>query len=507
MVHLDTQPYWIRTAALETFPRLDRNITVDAAIVGGGIVGITAAYLLKMSGLTVALLERARCAAIDTGHTTAHLTMVTDTLLTDLASNFGRDTATAVWDAGSIAIDRIESHVAIEDIDCGFRRLPGFLHLAAGASRVSADDLRAQADLAGSLGFAASYVDRVPGTNTPGVRFEDQAVFHPRKYLAGLLAAIDGDGSYVFEESAADEVTADPLSVKSGSHAVTCGYVVLATHTPLMGKTNLASATLLQSKLALYTSYAIAGRVPSDSIPHGLYWDTAEPYNYLRVEPGDRGDVIVFGGADHKTGQVTETKACFDALESVLRRRLANVDITDRWSGQVIETNDGLPYIGETAKDQFAATGFAGNGMTFGTVAAMMARDAVLGRRNPWAELFAPRRTKVRGGTWDYVRENKDYLYYLARDYVARHEKSLRTVARNEGRVVDVQGTRIAAFRDARGLLTLRSAVCTHMACEVHWNTAERTWDCPCHGSRFRPDGAVISGPAESPLPEATVDD
>jgi glycine/D-amino acid oxidase-like deaminating enzyme/nitrite reductase/ring-hydroxylating ferredoxin subunit len=500
MVHLETQPYWIRTSNLPTYAALDRNVAVDVAVIGGGLVGITTAYLLKSAGLTVALLERGRCASIDTGHTTAHLTMVTDAFITDLVDKFGRDTATAVWDAGRTAIDRVQAHIEFEDIDCDFRRVPGFLHLASTGSRLSLDDLRRHAELAASLGFAATYVDNVPGVSMPGVRFDDQALFHPRKYLNGLLRAIPGDGSFVFENTAADEVASEPLSIKAGAHAVSCGYVVLATHTPLMGKTNIASATLLQSKLALYTSYALAGRLPRGTVPPGLYWDTADPYHYLRVEPGDSVDVAIFGGADHKTGQAVDTRACYEELDKVVKRVLPAMELTDRWSGQVVETNDGLPYIGETSSRQFAATGFAGNGMTFGTIAAMMARDAVLGRKNPWQELFDPGRTKVRGGTWDYLRENKDYLYHMVRDYSTTHAKSLRGVRRGTGQVVSLKGGRAAAFRADDGTVTLRSAVCTHMACEVHWNQAERTWDCPCHGSRFQPDGSVVSGPAEAPL-------
>jgi Rieske Fe-S protein len=281
---------------------------------------------------------------------------------------------------------------------------------------------------------------------------------------------------------------------------------VLATHTPLSGKSSFLSATVLQSKIALYNTYALGARLAQGRVPHGLYWDTADPYHYLRVEPQHGFDYAIFGGEDHKTGQVTDTTACYRALEQTLQRILPGAEVTERWSGQVIETNDGLPYIGETADRQFVATGFAGNGMTFGTIAAMMARDTVLGRQNPWRELFDPRRTKVRGGAWDYIRENKDYAYYMVRDrLVARHAQSLRGLGPEDGEVIKIDGRPIAAYRDSRGVVMLRSALCTHMGCEVHWNRAEATWDCPCHGSRFRPDGTVISGPAESPLadPEA----
>ena len=178
-----------------------------------------------------------------------------------------------------------------------------------------------------------------------------------------------------------------------------------------------------------------------------------------------------------------------------------DIDISHRWSGQVIQSPDGLPYIGDTAEHQFVATAYSGNGMTFGTLGAMMAHDRVIGRNNPWSELFDTGRTKIRGGLWDYVKENKDYPYYLVRDRFAGVEgRSLRDVPRGEGRILELDGQKVAAFRDEQGTATVRSAVCTHMGCLVQWNGAERTWDCPCHGSRFKPDGAVIAGPAESPL-------
>lgn len=501
MVHIDTKPYWMRTGPLPAFARLDRDLTADIVVVGGGMAGISAAYLFKAAGHSVVLLERNQCAAIDTGHTTAHLTMVTDEPLTQLVKDFGRDTATAVWDAGRTAIDQIERNAASEGITCDFRRVPGFLHTALDGKGMTADDLRREAELSAELGFPASFVPSITPFDLAGVQFEHQALFHPRKYLSGLLQTIPGEGSHVFEDTPVEEITEAPLGVKAAGHTVSCAYVVVATHTPRIGKTNFLSASLLQSKLALYTSYALGGRVPSRTVPPGLYWDTADPYHYLRVEPREGFDYAIFGGADHKTGQEEQTTARWEALEKTLRRLLPTFELTDRWSGQVVETNDGLPYIGELDEGQFVATGFAGNGMTFGTVAAIMARDAALGRDNPWTKIFDPHRTSVRAGTWDYLKENADYAYYMLRDHLAaKHATSLRALRPGEGKVLDLQGQRVAAYRDTKGVVSLCSAVCTHMGCEVHFNPAETSWDCPCHGSRFRVDGGLIAGPAEAPL-------
>ena len=498
---LDTKSYWVRTGALPAFPQLDRDVTVDVAVIGGGLTGISTAYLLKSAGVSVALVERDRCAAIDTGHTSAHLTMVSDEFITELVKNFGRDTATAVWDAGRTAIDLIEATAAAEGIGCDFLRVPGFLHTPFAGAGTSRDELREQAALAAQLGFAASYVPDIRPFSFAGVRFENQALFHPRKYLAGLAQVIPGDGSHVFEQSVAEDVTDEPLTVHANGHRISCGYVVLATHTPRAGKSSFLSAALLQSKLAPYSSYVLGGRLRQGQVPHGLYWDTTDPYHYLRVEPRDGYDYALFGGMDHKTGQQPDTAACWTALEQTLRRYLPTLEVTDRWSGQVVETNDGLPFIGETAERQFVATGFAGNGMTLGTLSATMARDAVLGRPNPWRSLFDPQRKSVRAGAWNYLKENKDYAVYLLRDRVAtRHATSLRSVRPGQGQVVKLDGERVAVYRDTRGMLQMCSAVCTHMGCDVQFNVAETTWDCPCHGSRFRTDGSVIAGPAESPL-------
>jgi Rieske Fe-S protein len=241
--------------------------------------------------------------------------------------------------------------------------------------------------------------------------------------------------------------------------------------------------------------------VPSNSVPDALFWDTADPYHYLRLDRHRDYDTIIFGGEDHKTGQVSDTEACYTALERTLKQWLPRIEITHRWSGQVIETGDGLPYIGETSPRQFVATGYSGNGMTFGTIAAMMARDAVLGRRNPWDNLFDAGRTTIIAGAWDYLKENKDYPYYLIKDRLSGADGySLRRLARGQGKILEIKGQRVAAFRSRSGAVTLLSPVCTHMGCEVDWNAAQSTWDCPCHGSRFNPTGAVLSGPAETPL-------
>ncbi len=484
------------------FRSLDRDLHVDVGIVGAGLTGLTAAYLLKRAGKKVAVIDRDRLGGVDTGHTTAHVTCVTDRDLVGLVEDFGRDHAQAVWDAGLAAIAEIDTIIERESIDCHWAWVPGYKFAALNEDpEKEVERLRKEAAVATELGFEVSFVDAVPYFDRPGIEVAGQARFHPRKYLAALAARLDGDGSHVHEHTESDEIVDDPLSIKAGGHTITCDYIIIATHTPLVGKTNILSATLFQSKLFLYSSYVVGGRVPRGTVPDALFWDTADPYHYLRLDRQKDYDFVIFGGQDHKTGQTADTPSCYAALERTIQQLIPGLDITHHWSGQVIETVDGLPFIGESSAGQFIATGYSGNGMTFGTVAAIMARDAVLGRRNPWDDLFDPARKKIVAGAWDYVKENADYPYYLVKDRITSPDgKTLRELRRGQGKILELDGERVAAWRSPAGTVTLLSPVCTHMGCEVDWNAAESTWDCPCHGSRFKPSGAVLSGPAESPL-------
>lgn len=500
---MDTTPYWIDSAPIKSFPALNADLKTDALVVGAGITGITVAYLLKKAGIRVTLIERERVASIDTGHTTSHLTYVTDDSLETL-TRLGRDHAQATWDAGACAIDEIERIVREEKIECEYTRVPGFLHasLFDEGSKDERADLRKEADLAQQLGFDAAFLDAVPHFGVPGVRFANQAKFHPRKYLRRLVEIIGDDN--VFEQSAAEEFDAEKRRVKVNGHWISFDRVIIATNNPLVGLASVTSATLLQTKLSLYSSYALGARIPKGSLPIAMFWDTVDPYNYLRIDRHADFDYAVFGGDDHKTGQVTDTEKRYARLVTKLKKIAPDAEIDHRWSGQVIMTNDDLPYIGQNAEGQFIVTGYCGNGITFGTIAAMMARDWVSGAKNPWIDLFDVDRKLIRLGAWDYLVENKDFPYYLIKDRLARAEAdSVRELKPGEGMIVKSGGKKVAAYRDDNGDVHKVSATCTHMGCVVHWNSAEKTWDCPCHGSRFKPNGEVMAGPAEAPLSPA----
>jgi glycine/D-amino acid oxidase-like deaminating enzyme/nitrite reductase/ring-hydroxylating ferredoxin subunit len=499
---LNTTPFWLDAAEPRRFPQLDRDLHVEIAIVGAGITGLTAAYLLAASGHSVAVFDRARVADRDSGHTSGHLTMVCDRRLSSLVRWWGRDRARSVWDAGLTAIERIESIVRGDQIDCGFQYVPGYLHAVDGDSERDGGPkaFEDEATLAIDLGFDAAFVDDMPFIGGPAAAFERQGRIHVSRYLAGLGRAIGQHGGQIFEHSEIESAAPDPRSIRVNDRTVFCDRIVLATHMPIVGLAPKSDTARLQSKLAPYTSYVVAGRIGKGEVPDALLWDTADPYHYCRIEPHANHDVVIFGGEDHKTGQASNTAGCLNRLEEALAGLVPGIEITHRWSGQVIETPDGLPYIGEFASCQFVATGFSGNGLTFGTLSGMMALDWVEGRANEWRSIFDPGRRVTPAGAWIYLKENADYPLYRVRDWLQEGARSVDAVKPGEGLILDYRGQKAAASRDDQGVLSILSAECTHLGCHVAWNDTERTWDCPCHGSRFDTEGRVIAGPATEPL-------
>jgi len=493
-----------KSVSMPRFLPLSESIQVDVLVVGGGNTGIVTAYLLKRAGKKVALIERDRCAQLNTGNTTAHLTCVTDLTLQQLVKNLGRDHAQAVWDAGLAAIGQIQHIVTAENIACEFMRIPGYMHTSINGDSDERHELQREAELAQELGFPAEYVTEVPVFGREGVLFANQAKFHPLMYLSELVTRIPGDGSHVFELTNAEEFDGsdmDVVRVSANRHVITCQQVVIATDVPLTGISHSVNAAVFQTKLAPYTTYVIGAKLPPNTAPIATYWDTSQPYYYLRLDQGPQEDYAIFGGRDHKTGQVEQTGDIFIDLERILHRFLPTAQVDRRWTGQVIESHDGLPLIGQTVDRQFVATGFSGNGITFGTLAGMMIRDAIVGHKNPWHDLFDAGRLQTRGGIWNYLTENIDYPYYMIKDRLMESENQpLDSLKPCQGSVLKLDGQRVAVYRDADGLAVKLSAICTHLGCIVHWNEAASSWDCPCHGSRFDVTGRVIAGPAESPL-------
>lgn len=497
---MNTTSYWLDGEGGGNWPQLEEDITTEVLVIGGGITGITAAWLLANQGTDVVLIDREAFATRDTGHTTAHLTYMTDTRLSDLVATFGRNDAFLAWRAGLEAMELIRRTVGDQEIDCELKVVPGYLVAAAGTdAQEERARLQEEAELARHGGFPVNLVEAAPVTRRPGILFPDQMEFHPLLYLRGLLEAAVKKGARVFSNTEAGTFDEKEGRVKAGEHWIRCRKVVIATHVPLQGNAGTVGAAMFQTKLALYSTYAIGARIPGDQVGEVIWSDTADPFLYLRMHrQGDSGYAIL-GGEDHKTGEIVETEERYRRLEGTLARMIPEAVVTHHWSGQVVETVDGLPYIGPSDDWQFIATGFSGNGMTFGTLAGMMATEWVQGRATPWDELLSPGR-KASASVRAYLRENSSFPVRLIGDRLKIRKGDPEALAVGEGKVMMHEGHCTAASRDAAGEIHLCSATCPHLGCIVAWNTAESTWDCPCHGSRFTAEGRVIAGPAESDL-------
>jgi glycine/D-amino acid oxidase-like deaminating enzyme/nitrite reductase/ring-hydroxylating ferredoxin subunit len=497
---MNTTPYWKDTATRVSHPALTRDLTVDVLIVGGGITGVSTAHLLASAGVKVALVERHALAGGDTGHTTAHLTYMTDTRLSEMLHTCGEDHTRNAWEAGLQAMHHIRKAAAGLELDVGLVEVPGYL-VAAWDSDLDKERTRLfeEAEKAAAWGFDVEFMEKVSPTAMPGICFTKQLKFHPLLYLHGLAAQATQRGAQFFEHTEISEFGNHPHHAMANDHRIDFDHVVIATHMPMQGNRSTAAATLFQTKLAAYSTYALAAKIPAMALEPMIWSDTAEPFNYIRVERGNEHDLIILGGADHKTGQENSTLKHFDALEQTLKRIVTQFEITHRWSGQVIDTVDGMPYIGETCDGNFIATGYSGNGMTFGTVAALMARDHILGGFNPWKDTFDPGRREL-AALPTYLKENSDYPYHLLKDRMRSSKEEDGELRPGQGRIIKVNGHHVAHCRDPEGAHHQLSAVCPHMGCIVSWNDGESTWDCPCHGSRFAADGRVIAGPAEECL-------
>jgi len=490
-----TDSLWMTTAPPRTPHPLAEDLRADVCVIGGGLAGITTAYHLVREGRRVVLLEQGALGAGETGRTTAHLSNALDDRYHVLERLHGQEGARLAAASHAAAIDRIEAIVAEEGIACDFRRLDGYLFVPPGESL---DILDAEFEAARRAGLAdLRMVPRVPvpGFDSgPALLFPRQAQFHPLIYLGALADAIERRGGRLFGRTHVTGVEAGPPAVVAteAGHKVTADFVVCATNTPVI------DWLVIHSKQAPYRTFAIGARVPEGAVPAALYWDTADPYHYVRLQD----DLLIVGGEDHKTGQEDDAYDRFAYLEAWTRERFPIGDVEYRWSGQVMEPVDGLGYIGRNPADKahvLVATGDSGHGMTHATIAGMLLTDLILGRTNPWEPLYDPARKSVRSAA-EYVKENvnvaKQYLDYVSPGEVG----SVDEIRPGHGALVRQGLTKLAVYRDDQGALHTLSAVCTHLGCIVHWNSLEGTWDCPCHGSRFGTDGKVLSGPAVTPL-------
>jgi glycine/D-amino acid oxidase-like deaminating enzyme/nitrite reductase/ring-hydroxylating ferredoxin subunit len=470
-------------------------MVVDVVVVGGGIAGLTTAWLLKRAGKKVAVLEMNRLLTGQTGQTTAHLTELLDTPYYELISDFGEKGARLAATSSRASIEQIATLAQELGVDCGFQRVPMFRYAE---TEDELRDLRKEVDAAKQVGLRASFTQDVPVPYPVkgALRLEDQALFHPRRYLLAMAERIEGDGCFIFEQTRVVDVQdGTPCRVVTDRGTVTATDVVEATTTPL-------NRLFLHTKLYPYRTYAVAAPLERP-FEAGLVYDSQDPYHYIRPQRIDGVDYLIVGGEDHKVGHEEETDKHFKALEEYTLRRFPVSRISHRWSGQVIEPADGLAYIGRNSASRhtWVATGFSGTGMTWGTLSGMILSDLILGRQNPYAALYDATRVKVRAGAKDFIQENADVAFRFVVDRLSRPDgRKLSDVAPGEGKILEVDGHKVAVYREESGACHAVSPVCTHVGCHVHWNNAERSWDCPCHGARYSPTGKVLNGPAVKDL-------
>ena len=501
-----------------------QNLETDVIIIGAGITGLTAGFLLTEAGKKVVIIDQAKIGNGDTGHTSAHLTSILDRRYYQFETTLGHKKAQAVYLSHQAGLDWIAKTVDQHKIDCDFVRVPGYLF----AQRVSdhenepgndldnkINELQKELQACHRLGIPVELADKIPlpFPTAFGLKFPRQAQFHPIKYLVALAQNITQGGGQIFEETPALEITSGIVKTPHGEiHAPS---IIVATHAATGG------GNLMHVRVAAYRSYVISAQLKNPPTERALFWDTEDPYHYIR-QLSDSEWII--GGADHKTGQMDDTEQPYADL-----RRYADLNFglsvtTHRWSGQVYESIDGLPYIGLVpgSKDRYLVTGMSGNGLTFGTAAGMILSQQILGKESPGSELYRPLRLPPFSSIKEFVCENKDFPLYFVKDRIESAPESPTGAAKNkpiptdsaterdtslnrseidllhkgQGKILRIQGKNAAVFRDDDNQVHLMSSTCPHMGCHVHWNAAEKSWDCPCHGGRYDAVGNVIQGPA-----------
>lgn len=504
-----TTSLWSKTGVFQRErPPLREDLSVDVCIVGAGIAGMTTAYLLSHQGKSVVVLDDGPIGGGQTERTTAHLSNAIDDWIFEIEGVHGEEGSRLAVESHAAAIDRIESIVKTEEIDCDFQRLDGYLFDPAEKPSGNMELEFAACTRAGLRDVQLLPNAPLPFATGQCIRFPRQGQFHPLAYLAGMTRACERRGARIFTGTHVSSVDGGPkakIKTEAGSE-VTAGSVVVATNTPMN------DWVTIHTKQAPYLTYAISLPIPRALIPRALYWDTLEAYHYLRLQSDDKFEFLIVGGEDHKSGQAVDQKERFARLEEWARQRLPEIGtVHDRWSGMVMETTDGLAFIGHNPLDTenvYIATGDSGMGITHGTIAGILLSDLIQGRENPWSRIYDPARKPAWGMAWkQYLAENVNVGMQYVRDWLSGGDVSaVEEIKPGSGAVLRDGLTKVAVYRDDQGRLHKCSAICPHLDCIVHWNDLEKSWDCPCHGSRFSPTGALIMGPANGPLGDAKTD-
>ncbi len=483
--------YWNETVHADTFPELSGDITVDVVIVGGGIVGVTTARLLKDAGLNVAVVEARRVGRQATGKSTAKVTSQHGIVYQTLVQKFGEDRARLYAQAQEAGVAKIRDLAAQWSIECDLEARP---HITYTRDQSYVSKIEEEAEIAHKLGLPASLVHDtdLPFEVLAALRFENQGQFHPVKYLAGLAASIPGDGSHLFENSRV--VDWDPARVATDHGTVSAQVVVMATHLPL------GQIGGYYAQAYPHAHPVVAARI--ERVPAANYISAEQPKRSIRTHRSESGEVYgIATGPSFKPGHVDEERKSFEGLESWLAEHFGAGPAEYRWVNEDYTPMDGAPFVGwAKGQDYLVATGFDAWGISNGTAAGMILADLAQDRDHPWLEIFDAKRVKPLAGGTEFAKENAAVAKHLIGGYLSHKPESFGELAPGEAAVMKIDGENVAAFKDEQGAVHAVSAVCSHMGCLVGWNETDRTWDCPCHGSRFELSGEVLHGPATRPL-------
>jgi glycine/D-amino acid oxidase-like deaminating enzyme/nitrite reductase/ring-hydroxylating ferredoxin subunit len=494
---------WKDKAEQSSFTALQSDINVDVAIIGGGITGITAAYNLSKAGKKVAVLEAWKIGDGDTGSSTGNLyCTIGSPGLHTIKSKFDKERLREVVESRASAVDFIEARIREYNIDCDFRRAPWslFTEDSKGQSFVEKEKEAAE-----QAGLTVTENVSFPVDVKYGFTVDGQAQFNPLQYTVALAKNIVSHNCSIYENTKVTKIDeGDVCTLQTTGGKVTAQYIVMATHTPL-------GIYLVHTSLGPYREYAVAVKLNGEYPQPGIFWNMQEQEHYsMRTYDTTRGKVLMVLGEMHKVGHKENNEQCFDVLENFLRKRFDVASVEFKWSAQQFKAADGIPYIGLSSgnKKTYIATGFSADGLTYGTLAGMIIPDQILGKENKWSKTYDASRITPVASAKQFVKENVDVAAELIKDYLGKADaKQFDEVKAGEGKIMVVDGKKCAVSRETTGGLNVVSGVCTHLGCIVHWNQAETTWDCPCHGSRFTTKGEVIEGPAIAPLKKVEVHD
>jgi len=495
---------WQETAASSIQLSTSSTSKVDIIIAGGGITGLSTALLLQKSGKRCMILEAETIGYGTTGGTTSHLNTLLDTPYTTIIKNFGEDNARLVAQGAGQALEHIRENTEQYSIDCGFKNCKAYLF---SQDEKQTKELQDIFDACGKVNLNIAYESMIPVPVPFGraMSVDCQGKFHPLRYIEALGEEFVRLGGIIAEHTRVTGVTEEKhvLNVETAGKIYVCDKLIYATHVP-------PGINLIHLRYTPLRSYAMAVTLKNDSYPEHLSYNMYDPYHYYRSQEIDGVKYLIVGGEDHKTGDDTNTEAQFNKLEAHIRKYFDVDEITHRWSSQYYDTTDGLPYIGVLPghSDKFlVATGFGGNGMTYGTLSALVLRSIVFQEENPLINLFSPSRIKPVAGFKSFVEHNTDVLKeVLGKFFSSDPNTGFADIAPTEGKVIDVDGRKIGIHKDKLGSVHAVHAACTHMGCTVAWNQTEQSWDCPCHGARYSTDGKVLNGPAERDLKYVNVE-